>query len=333
MGVLGRGRERAAAGERDLRAGRRLARVDARAPGRGGSRRCRSWRGFVARDHRLDRLGRAIRHRDLGAGDEALVGVAHDHHVVVLRGEHPDELPLGQVGVLELVDEHVAEPLPPPVQRVGVLAEELHDEQEQVVEVGRRGLGQPLLVLDVDLGQPLLGRGRRTRERFLRADELVLHRGDRALQLAGREPLGIEVDVAADVVDETRGVGLVVDRERRPVAEQAGFAAQDARARGVEGRDPHAVRDGTDELGDALLHLARGLVRERDREDLEWRHAAFRDQVRDPVGEEAGLARPCARDHEHRTVGRDHRLALHGVQPGDEIVAHPPELGLRARHR
>ena len=44
------------------------------------------------------------------AGRQALVGVADDAHVAALGGEHEDELVLHPVGVLVLVDEHVAEP-------------------------------------------------------------------------------------------------------------------------------------------------------------------------------------------------------------------------------
>ena len=39
-----------------------------------------------------------------------------------------------------------------------------------------------------------------------------------------------------------------------------------------------------------VAHLLRGLVRERDREDLVRLHAAGADQVRDAVCEHAGLA-------------------------------------------
>ena len=109
-----------------------------------------------------------------------------------------------------------------------------------------------------------------------RQDQLVLQRADLRVELAGREPLRVEVEVAADPVGEAGRVGLVVDREARPVAEQRRLAAQDPRARGVEGRHPHAVADRADELGDPLAHLARGLVGERDREDLERRRRRAR---------------------------------------------------------
>ena len=68
---------------------------------------------------------------------------------------------------------------------------------------------------------------------------------------------------------------------------------------------------------DALLHLPRGLVREGDREDLVRLHADRREQVRDAVGEHAGLARARAGDHEQRPLGRQHGLPLGGIQVGE----------------
>jgi hypothetical protein len=66
-----------------------------------------------------------------------------------------------------------------------VLTEETDDEQQEVVEVGRRRVAEALLVFDVDVGEPLLGLGARRRERLLRPDQLVLHGRDRTVQRRG----------------------------------------------------------------------------------------------------------------------------------------------------
>ena len=68
---------------------------------------------------------------------------------------------------------------------------------------------------------------------------------------------------------------------------------------------------------DPLAHLARRLVREGDREDLVRLDAARGEQVRDPVGEDARLARAGAGDHEQRPLRRRDRLALRVVQVGE----------------
>jgi hypothetical protein len=202
---------------------------------------------IARRDHisdkdRFDRLRRSVAHCDLRALDEALVGVAHDQEVPVLRRQHLDELPLGEVGVLELVDEHVQEPLLPAGEHIGVLAEQAHREHEQVVEVDGRRVEQAPLVLGVHLRERLLRRCHRLVGVRLGEHQLVLECGDARVQLARRIPLRVEVEVTAHVVGEAHGVGLVVDRERGPDADVLRLAPQDARARGVERRHPHAAR-------------------------------------------------------------------------------------------
>ena len=123
-----------------------------------------------------------------------------------------------------------------------MLAEQPHGEHEQVVEVDGRRL--------VRAGAGTRCRPRRCGARPGRPPSPRTRRGRissffSALICAwswrGREPLRIEVEVAAHPVGEAHGVGLVVDREARPVAEQRRLAAQDPRARGVERRHPHAV--------------------------------------------------------------------------------------------
>ena len=274
---------------------------------------------LVADPHVLDRPRRSVAHGDLSTGDQALIRVADHHHVAALFGEEPHHLPLRDVGVLELVDEHVMEAFLPTGQRVGVLLEQLHREHEQVVEVERGRLGQALLVDAVHLGDALLGRGERLLDRLFPGDEVVLHRRDRGLQTAGRETLGVEVEVASHVVGQAHRVGLVVDRELRAVPEHGRLASQDARAHRVKRRHPHLLGDGADEIRDPFLHLAGGLVGEGDRREPEGRHAVLGHEERDAVGEHAGLARTRARDHEDRAVGRRRRLTLDGVEPLEDV--------------
>ncbi len=293
----------------------------------------------VVRDDRVggfeDPLGRAvvlIEHDHRGVGERILelqqvaeVGaaepvhalrvVADDHDAAMFDGEQAHDFPLRGVRVLELVDEDVAEPLLVPEQRLGVLAEQANREQQQVVEVDGRRLGQPPLVLGVDLRDPALGRSDRLFGVLLGQDQLVLERADLRVQLTGGEPLGVEVEVAAHPVGETLRVGLVVDREARPVTEQRRFPPQDARARGVEGRDPHTVPDRTEELRDPLAHLARGLVGERDREDLERRRAELGDEIGETVREHPGLSGAGTCNHQDRSGRQGDSLVLSRIQP------------------
>jgi serine protease Do len=73
------------------------------------------------------------------------------------------------------------------------------------------------------------------------------------------------------------------------------MAAQDARGERMEGAEPHALGDRPDHGADALLHLARRLVGEGDREDLRGEGAARGDQMGKSRGQHARLARSARR--------------------------------------
>ena len=153
-----------------------------------GSRRCRSTTAPRRRARSCSiGLSRAVAHRDLRALDEALIGVADDHDAAVFLGEQPDELPLREVRVLELVDEHVLEAVAPALAaRRGARGSSCTDEHEQVVEVDGGGLEQAALVLGVDVGDALLGRrDGRGRRACSGEHELVLERRDLPRAAAG----------------------------------------------------------------------------------------------------------------------------------------------------
>jgi hypothetical protein len=69
---------------------------------------------------------------------------------------------------------------------------------------------------------------------------------------------------------------------------------------------------------DALAHLGRGLVGERDRKDLVLPRAPAVDEVREPVREDARLARAGSGEDQERPVAVRHSRALGRVQPVEE---------------
>ena len=77
---------------------------------------------------------------------DRLVGVADDADVAVLAGEQPRELVLGDVRVLELVDQDVQEALLVLLAHVVVVAEQLDRLHDHVVEVEGVVLGKQILV-------------------------------------------------------------------------------------------------------------------------------------------------------------------------------------------
>ena len=71
---------------------------------------------------------------------------------------------------------------------------------------------------------------------------------------------------------------------------------------------------------DALAHLRRGLVGERDRQDLARLGLPGADQVRDPVGQDARLARAGAREDQQRAFAVRHGVALGRIEALEEGI-------------
>jgi hypothetical protein len=88
----------------------------------------------------------------------------------------------------------------------------------------------------------------------------------------------------------------------------------------VKGAHPHARRRATEEAGDAVLHLAGGLVGERDGEYSAGIDAVLVDQARDARREDAGLAGTRAGEHEQRPIHVQHGFALRRVQSLEQRI-------------
>ena len=274
----------------------------------------------ISYDHCLDRPEAAIGHRHQRSLDQTLVRVSDGKHIPVLACEQLQQPVLRVVRVLVLVDEDVAERVLPVGERVGEPLERLDREHQHVVEVDRVRGEQPLLVALVHLGDRLVVERGDAAHVLVGPDQLVLRVRDLAVDAAGREALGVDAEVLEARPHDPHLVGLVVDREGRPVAEPLCLAPQHAPTGGVEGEDPGRACLGAEHPLEALAHLAGRLVRERDREDLVRPDAVGPDQVRHPVGEHPGLPRARAGDDEQRAVDVEDGLALGRVEVGEELL-------------
>src|SRR5262249_47526204 len=99
-------------------------------------------------------------------------------------------------------------------------------------------------------------------------DELVLRVRDLVVNAARREALRIAFELLQALLDEADLVGLVVDGEVRAVAEPLRLAAEDPAACRGEREDPEPAPRRAQQPLEPLPHLARGLVRERDGQNL-----------------------------------------------------------------
>ncbi len=260
---------------------------------------------------RVDRLVSVADHAEL----------ARRHEVVTPQMARPaaDKLPdqhvLRVVGVLVLIDQDVPELAPPVGGHVRKCLEQVDGDHDDVVEVHRACGDQPALILAVGLGERLLPVPVGSRRDGLVVEQIVLERRHPAGHGLRRVVLGVQVELAADQAHQPLGVRLIVDRERGRVPEPRRLPAQDPDAGRVECQQPHAASLRAGQRVRAGGHLARRLVRERDREYLRRRHVALCHQVGDPVGQHAGLARPRAGDDQQRAALVQHGSALLRVEP------------------
>ncbi len=247
----------------------------------------------------------------------------------MLAGQQLQPAVLGVVGVLVLVDQHVTEAVRVPVPDLGEQLQHVDGADQQVVEVHRVGAMQLTLVGAIHVGDGLLEVGADQLGVGVRVAQLVLGVGDLRADRGGREPLGVDPKVIDAALDQPPRVGRVVDRELSRVAEPRRLGAQHPRAGGVERHHPHRADAPADQQLGTVAHLAGGLVRERDRQDLVRLRRVGPDQVGDPVRQHPGLARARARDDQQRPLSVGHGLALGLVEPLQQDVEVSGQLSHR----
>ena len=233
-------------------------------------------------------------------------------------GQQAQPQVLGDVGVLVFVDQHVAEPGLVVREHLRVVAEQPQHLQQQVAEVCRVELLQALLVGGVEGCALALGKGEGLPARHLIGRQpSILPAVDQGCQLAARPAVLVEALALDHLLDEAHLVVGVEDGEARLEAHQLGVPAQDLDADGMEGSEPrHALHGAADQLADAILHLARGLVGESDGQDLRAARPTRAQDVRDAGGENPRLTRASSRKHQHGPVERRYGCGLLGIEIG-----------------
>ena len=225
---------------------------------------------------------------------------------------------LDRVGVLELVDQHVAETRPVVIDQPRHVLPQLVAAQQQLGEVHHAVAAARVLVCLVQADH-LAPRGVAVVLQVLRAQPLVLLRVDEPRHLARHPARLVEAEAPDDPLHQPL---LVLGVEDLEALRQAGLApvhAQQPVRDAVERTDPERRRRNAELLLDAATHLARRLVGERHGEDAVRRHVLDLDQPGHAMREHARLAAAGAGEHEHRRErGRD-GLALRVVQGVEEV--------------
>ena len=269
---------------------------------------------------------------DLGTppGIDALVVVADAADVLFFLRQQAEPVILHQVGVLVLVHQDVAEGAVVVRQHFRVALQKVGGEQQEVAEIGRVQRAQPVLVGAVQSERPAVGEVALLVGRHLAgAEAAVLPFLDLRHQRVRRPALRVHLGGVHDLLEQPHLVVGIEDREIALQAHPLGVAPQHPGRERVEGAEPQPLRWLAQDLRHPLAHLARRLVGEGDGEDLVGKSAARKQDVGEAGGEHPGLAGARPRQHQHRPLGRFHRLALRLVQAIE--VAHAAGFTPRMR--
>ena len=244
---------------------------------------------------------------------DRLVVVADREDRGLRPGQQLQPAVLQPVGVLELVDEDVAKAM-----RV-VRAQELVSRQQLVAAQKQLGeVGHALaLALRVVGGVDLDGTARLVVGGLHIACPLafLLPAVDEPLHLARRETVVVDVHGLQQPLHHGELVGGIEDLEGLRQPRVAVMDPQHPVAQAVEGADPHAARVHRQHRGEARQHLARRLVRERDRKQPRRRNQPVLDQPGDARGEHACLpAAGPGKDERVLPVGNRDRRKLLGIE-------------------
>ncbi len=223
---------------------------------------------------------------------------------------------LGGVGILVLVDHEIAEALLPGAADLRLVPQQAHGEEQDVVEVdGVEGL-EGLLVAGVDPG--------REKPFGVAVADGELGGGDQAVLGIGDEPenplevatLSLRQQVANQVANQPHLIGTAVDGEVLFEAETFDVFPQNAQRQGVEGGDDQAFPGlAADHRRHPLAHFAGGLVGKGYGQDLLRRHPLLQ-QEDDAAGDHPGFAGPGAGEQQQRPLGVAHGGLLRGVEIG-----------------
>ncbi len=224
---------------------------------------------------------------------------------------------LGNVGILILVDQNILELVVIAGQHIGmgrVLKDGQHV-QHQIAEItGIQGL-QPVLIQLVEQVQPATGEvtGIGSAD-LVRGQATILPALDHAHQHPWRPGLVVDTLGFHDLLEQPDLVIGIDDVEIGFETDPFRMTAQHPCRERMEGAEPPALDRHTKQSADPLAHLARGFVGEGNRKDLVRCRLAGRQQMRKAGGQRTGLAGTGTGQHQHRTIGGQHRFPLRGVE-------------------
>ena len=221
---------------------------------------------------------------------DALVDIPHGTQVVFRRRKELGQEILDMVGVLVFVDEHVMEFVLVLRPHFRHRLEQLHRQQQQIIEIHRIALDQVFLVFPIDLrhlpGMEII----RLPGKFRRIHLGILGIGDGGHETGQRIEFLIQVQFLQGFLQHIFAVGRVVDGKSRGIPGQmADFPAQQLVAEPMESVQPHIFGRGSHQGIYPLAHFLGRFVGEGDGQDVPGFHPFFQ-KIGDLGGQCLGLA-------------------------------------------
>ncbi len=262
-------------------------------------------------------------------GVDRLVVVTDGEDAVSGAGQQLEPAVLKAVRVLELVDQDVLEATAVVLAQGLVARKKLVRAQQKLREIDHAFALALLVVGGIHLDQP--ARDLVVRLGILRAPTLVLVPRDEPRSLARRIALLVEVHALHDALHHRELVLRIEDLEELRQPGIPVMHAQHPIAEAMERAHPHAARVDRQHRRDAGEHLARGLVRERDREEPVRTHLPGLDEPRDARREHARLAAARAGENQRGLRRQGDGFELFGVEAFEELRRHAARRGETAR--
>ena len=228
------------------------------------------------------------------------------------------------VGVLVLVNEHVAEAASIMLCHLRVPLEDTHHFADEVVKIHGVGAAQLRLIIGVDLGHhhlELVAGFLRLGGSILRRDQLILQIGNSRGQGTRSELFQIQLHILGNLREQSPGIVRIIDGK---ISVQAGdhtrMLTQDPYTRRVESGHPHAFCNRTHHIHDTFPHFRSGFIRKCDRQNLARMHPTVLQQIRDPAGQYRCFPRAGTCHDQQRHTGMLHSFFLLRIQPRSEIT-------------
>ncbi len=255
-----------------------------------------------------------VRHLGAAPAVDRLIVVPYHAQVAVSGRQGFDDPVLRAVGVLILVDEQVREPRRLLLPRLGKALKQLLRQQQQVVEIdGPRQL-ERFLIPPIAAGRQMLLVRAGQAGRLVRPDACRFPAADRTHQVSRPEHFSRDLNLPQGSAGHAFLIAPVINGELLGISQLPAMPSQHAHAQRVKGRDLRLFRQPPpQQRRGALLHFARRLLGERDRQDARRPNAAA-NQFRDSVRHHARLAASRPRQHQQRPLQRHHRFALRWVE-------------------